>query len=147
MNRKQKTFVSFFESPPSIQIPQSFYNFIFILGKVLSNCVQVPLDTEFENPNSVTPLHSAALEALEAVKDVALDNFALIPEVFDVMFKFSRTSLCLNKSINVKDGRFREKFSLFGEACLEFISTFYAKSCEVCNTVLIIYAICSLKVV
>ena len=33
--------------------------------------------------------------------------------------------------INCQDGRFREKFSLFGEACLEFISTFYAKSCEV----------------
>ena len=141
--------MSFSFASPYIQIPQSLYIyiFIFILGKVLSNCVQVPLDTEFENPNSITPLHSAALEALEAVKDVALDNFALIPEVFDVMFKFSRTSLCLNKSINVKDGRFREKFSLFGEACLEFISTFYAKSCEVCNTVLIIYAICSLKVV
>ena len=79
----------------------------------------------------MTPLHSAALEALEAVKEVALDNSNLIPEVFDVMFKFSRSALTLSKSGSVKDGRFREKFSLFGEACLEFISTFYAKSCEV----------------
>ena len=84
----------------------------------------------------MTPLHSAALEALEAVKEVALDNSNLIPEVFDVMFKFSRSALTLSKSGSVKDGRFREKFSLFGEACLEFISTFYAKSCEVKKNIL-----------
>ena len=43
------------------------------LGKVLMSCAQVPLDTEFENPTSVTPLHAAALEAMEAVKEVALN--------------------------------------------------------------------------
>ena len=94
------------------------------------SCAQVPLDTEFENPNSVTPLHSAALEALENVKEVALEpnHHSIIPEVFDVMFKFCRASLTVNKSQIGKDLRFREKFSLFGEACLDFCAGFYQKS-------------------
>ena len=103
------------------------------LGKVLMSCAQVPLDTEFESPNSVTPLHSAALEALEAVKDVALDSHPnIVPQVFDVMFKFAKTALTLNKSNTPgkAEGRFREKFSLFGEACLDFIANFYEKSCQ-----------------
>lgn len=105
------------------------------LGKVLMSCAQVPLDTEFENPNSVTPLHSAVLEALEAVKDVALESNHIVPEVFDVMFKFSRNALALSKtggSHTGKDsGRFKEKFSLFAEACLESMAVFYEHACQV----------------
>ena len=101
------------------------------LGKVLMSCAQVPLDSEFENPNTVTPLHSAALEALEAVKEVALEvNQGIVPQVFEVMFKFAKTSMTLNKSVAGKEGRFREKFSLFGEACLDFIANFYEKACN-----------------
>ncbi len=107
------------------------------LGKVLLSCVQVPLDTEFESSNTVTPLHAASLEAILAVKDVALDdNKSVIPEVFDVMFKFARTALTLRPgggggSTPKEPSKFREKFSLFGEACLEHIAEFYKKSCEV----------------
>jgi hypothetical protein len=102
------------------------------LGKVLLNCVQVPLDTEFENPNCVTPLHGAALEAVETVKEVALEaqNHAIVPELFDVLFKLGKSSLMVSKA-NGKDLRFREKFSLFGEACMESMALFYEKSCKV----------------
>jgi hypothetical protein len=47
------------------------------------------------------------------------------------MFKFAKTSLTLNKSNSGKtEGRFKEKFSLFGEACLDFIASFYEKACQ-----------------
>ncbi len=101
------------------------------LGKVLMSCAQVPLDTEFENPNNMTPLHSAALEALEAVKEVGLNaNPSIVPEVFEIALKFARASLTLSKSngSSGKEGRFREKFSLFGEACLDFVANFYTKA-------------------
>ena len=104
------------------------------LGKVLMSCSQVPLDTEFESLNSVSPLHSAALEALEAVQEVALEHHHIVPEVFDVFIKFGRTSLLLNKTNGNKDNsRFREKFSLLGEACMETMAKFYEKACQVNN--------------
>ena len=48
------------------------------------------------------------------------------------MFKFAKTSMTLNKSSSngKAEGRFREKFSLFGEACLDFVASFYEKSCQ-----------------
>ena len=103
------------------------------LGKVLMSCSQVPLDTEFESLNSVSPLHSAALEALEAVQEVALEHHNIVPEVFDVFIKFGRTSLLLNKTNggNKDNSRFKEKFSLLGEACMETMAKFYEKACEV----------------
>ena len=69
---------------------------------------------------------------MEAVKEVALNsNPNIVPQVFDVMFKFAKTSMTLNKSnTNKSEGRFREKFSLFGEACLDFIASFYEKACQ-----------------
>ncbi len=84
------------------------------------------MDTEFEGLNSLTPLHSAALEVVEAVKEAALkDNLNNLPEVFDVFFKFSRVSLTTLKSPS-KDGRFREKLSLFGESCIESVASCYS---------------------
>ena len=56
---------------------------------------------------------------------------SIVPQVFEVMFKFAKTSLTLNKSNSGKtEGRFKEKFSLFGEACLDFIASFYEKACQ-----------------
>lgn len=107
------------------------------LGKVLMSCSQVPLDTEFESLNSVSPLHSAALEALDAVQEVALEHHTIVPEVFDVLFKFGRASLTLNRT-NGKDGKFKEKFSLLGEACMDTMAKFYEKSCQVITNSLIL---------
>ena len=70
--------------------------------------------------------HGAALEGLNSVREVALkgdNNWLLLPEVFDVYFKLSKAALATRP--NYKDVRFREKFSLFGEACLEHIALTY----------------------
>ena len=61
-----------------------------------------------------------------------LNLLCFYSQVFDVMFKFAKTSMTLNKSSSngKAEGRFREKFSLFGEACLDFVASFYEKACQ-----------------
>ena len=101
---------------------------------------QVPLDTEFEGLNSLTPLHAAALEVIEVVKEAALkDNLNNLPEVFDVFFKFARVSLAMQKQAS-KDGRFREKLSLFGESCIESVANCYSASARA-DSILVSYSI------
>jgi len=82
-------------------------------------------------------LHAAALEVAEAVKEVAVkenQNGNNLPEIFEIFFKFSKSSL--TQKPPVKDLRFREKFSLFGEACLESIANFY-EACSRADSVLV----------
>ena len=57
------------------------------------------LDTEFENPNSITPLHGAALEAMEAVKEVALNTHPNIVPQVNIFLEPALFSLLLEKII------------------------------------------------
>ena len=101
------------------------------LGKVLLSCVQVPTESEFQEASggSISQLHGAAIDGLNLVREVALrvdgnsNNLLLLPEVFDVYFKLAKAALATRS--NYKDVKFREKFSLFGEACLEHIALTY----------------------
>ena len=101
------------------------------LGKVLLSCAQVPMESEFQEPsgNVISQLHGAALEGLNAIREVSLkgdgtgNNWLLLPEVFEVYFKLCKAALITRS--NYKDIKFREKFSLLGEACLEHIALTY----------------------
>ena len=101
------------------------------LGKVLLSCAQVPLESEFQEPagNTISQLHGAVLESLNLVREVALkgdgkgNNWVLLPEVFEVYFKLCKAAMATRS--NYKDLKFREKFSLLGEACLEHIALTY----------------------
>ena len=58
------------------------------------------------------------------VKAVALtDSPSILPELFAVLLKFAGASLTVRS--NTKDLRFRQKFSLFGEACMENVALTY----------------------
>ena len=58
------------------------------------------------------------------VKAVALtDSPSILPELFAVLLKFAAASLTVRS--NTKDLRFRQKFSLFGEACMENVALTY----------------------
>ena len=90
---------------------------------------QVPLDTEFDGLQAISPLHAATIECIELVKAVALtDSPSLLPELFTVLLKFASASLTVRP--NHKDLRFRQKFSLFGEACVENVALTYESSCD-----------------
>ena len=66
---------------------------------------------------------------MELVKGVALsDSPGLLPELFSVLLKFASVSLTVRP--NHKDVRFRQKFSLFGEACMENVALTYESSCQ-----------------
>merc|ERR1712223_676636 len=101
------------------------------LGKVLLSCAQVPLESEFQEPagNTISQLHGAVLESINLVREVALkgdgkgNNWVLLPEVFEVYFKLCKAAMATRS--NYKDLKFREKFSLLGEACLEHIALTY----------------------
>ena len=101
------------------------------LGKVLLSCAQAPMESEFQEPsgNVLSHLHAAALEGINVVREVALkedgsgNHWLLLPEVFEVYFKLAKAALTTRS--NYKDIRFREKFSLLGEACLEHIALTY----------------------
>ena len=104
------------------------------LGKVLLACAQVPMESEFQEPSGsvISQLHGAALEGVNAVREVSLkgdgsgNNLLLLPEVFEVYFKLARAALTTRS--NYKDIKFREKFSLLGEACMEHIALTYEKA-------------------
>ena len=101
------------------------------LGKVLLSCAQAPMESEFQEPsgNVLSHLHAAALEGINVVREVALkedgsgNHWLLLPEVFEVYLKLAKAALTTRS--NYKDIRFREKFSLLGEACLEHIALTY----------------------
>ena len=102
-----------------------------LLGRVLLSCAQVPLESEFQEPagNTISQLHGAVLESLNAVREVSLkgdgrgNNWLLLPEVFEVYFKLCKAAMTTRS--NNKDLKFRKKFSLLGEACLEHIAITY----------------------
>ena len=96
------------------------------LGSVLLACLQVPIDNEMENADSLTPIHAALMEAEAAVEAVALaKSHAIVAEIFEVLFKFVSTAFN-----SPKESRFAGRMVVLGEVAMERIGDFFLSSCS-----------------
>lgn len=98
------------------------------LGEVLLACVQVPINSEMEARDVLTPLHAAAMDAVKETERVALSNQILITEIFEIYFKFATIAFSPKGE---QIGRHRERLSLLGEVALEQAANFFERVVDV----------------
>ncbi len=96
------------------------------LGNVLLACVQIPIDNDMEGPNVLSPVHAAAMDVVRKTESVALKATpSIVPEIFDIYFKFTNASFNPRPESVGGNGKFRERLSNLGEAATERVGEFF----------------------